>query len=188
MLAAAGVLLGAALMYGLRASITGGDEVRARELVISVLRTVPRSFLVLLTDETIVVSHQDRSSWLMGTRKGQSAIEVRIHWGVDLEKIVRSDIIVDGSRVRVRLPDPEVFDVVPDLDSWRYTGKRSGLHVIADSVRGTSLEHELLRDVQRTVGPSRPGWREPPKQDLLDRINHQTARLFEDAGLDVRFE
>lgn len=164
------------------------DEDQARETVLKVLQTLPRSFVVLQTQHTIVVSHRDRSSWLLGTSRGQSVMTIRIHAGVDLAKVTRSHIRVDGRDVRIRLPDPEVFDVVPDLDSWRYTGKRSGLQVVGDTVRGSSLEQRLMHDIQRAMRGYRTRKPDVDRDAMIARLNRQADDLFEGTGLSVRFD
>lgn len=163
------------------------DEDEVRDLVIHVLQTVPRSFLVLETHHTIVVAHRNRSSWLLGTRRGQSSINVRIHGGVDAKKVTPADIRVDGRNVRIRLPAPEVLDVAPDIASWRYTGKRSGLWVVGDAVRGTSLEEDLLKDIERGIRRYASNYRFD-RDTMIARINRQSSELFAGTGLSVLFE
>jgi hypothetical protein len=158
------------------------------ERVIQIIQNLPQSFLVLLTQETLVVSHRNHSSWLLGTKRGQSSITVRLHWGFDLEQITPADIMVSQNRVVIRAPDPRLFDVVPDLPTWRYTGKRSGLQIISDSLLGTSLEYELLADVQDTMRRYRTPTQSVDRQGMIQRLNDQSDQLFAGTGLHVRFE
>ena len=98
------LLLGLAIYFVYRTIVP--DEAEVRELVITVLQTVPRSFIVLETHQTVVVAHRNRGSWLMGTRRGQSSINVRIHGGVDLKKVSATDIRVDARDVRIQARIP----------------------------------------------------------------------------------
>ena len=182
----AALLLVAVLFFGSRYLAPAENE--TRELVISVLQTLPRSFLVLLTHETLAVTHRDRSTWLLGVRRGQSTLAIRIHWGVDLSKVKPGDIRVSGHHVTIRLPDPQILDVVPDLATWKFIGKRSGLHAAKDTIRGRSLESELLRDVQRAIPKYRSQDFHVQRLAIIDRLNRNTADLFADSGLSVKFE
>ena len=162
-------------------------DVDAREIVLGVLRTVPRSFLVVLTQETMAVNHRDDGNWLLGPRRGQSSILVRIHWGVDLGKIGRGDIEVAGNRVVVRLPEPEILDQVPDLDTWRYVGKRTPLQIILDGALGRSLEIELLMAIKGSLPRYGPDDYNARRAAIVDRLNHGVGDLFDGQGLDVEF-
>jgi len=163
-------------------------ETESRELVVHVLRSLPRFFLVLQSEESLVFSHCDRSTWLLGARRGQSVISVRVHWGVDLQKITQSDVSVANRDVRIRLPNPEILEIAPDMQTWRYTGKRSGLHLIADAARGTSLEQQLMRDGAVEIRQLRTNGFGLDKDVMLARVNRQAGKLFEGTGLNVRFE
>jgi hypothetical protein len=181
--------LAAALAAGVFLTMRfGPTDDEKREVVVKVLGTVPRSFLVVLTQESLVVTHRRGGNWYLGKRRGQSSMVVRVHWGVDLAKVGRTDIAVSGNRVVVRLPAPEILDQAPDLDTWRYVTKRSGLQVIRDAARGRSLERELLRDVQNAFPHYRPADFDVQRLAILDRLNRSAASLFAGTGLDVRFE
>lgn len=181
----AAALLGATWLISPR--FIGLDPDATRELVITVLQTIPKTFLVLETHETVIVAHRNRGCWLRGTRRGQSTITVKIHGGVDLKEVVSSDICVSGHDVRIRLPPVQVLDTAPDLASWHYTGKRSGLWIIGDAVRGRSLEGDLLKDVERGIRRHTENYRFD-RDAMVVRINRQADELFSGTGLSVRFE
>ena len=98
-----------------------------------------------------VTHHVDDRSWLWGTRQGMSDLNVRTYLGVDLAKLVPASIRVDDQHVVVYLPEPEVLDVVPDLASWKYVSKASGLQHLRDAVRGRSVRDELMALVQEAL-------------------------------------
>ena len=98
-----------------------------------------------------VTRHVDDRSWLWGTRQGMSDLNVRTYLGVDLAKLVPASIRVDDQHVVVYLPEPEVLDVVPDLASWKYVSKASGLQHLRDAVRGRSVRDELMALVQEAL-------------------------------------
>ena len=162
-------------------------DVDAREIVLGVLRTVPKSFLVALTQETMAVARRDDGNWLLGPRRGQSSILVRIHWGVDLGKIGRDDIEVAGNRVVVRLPEPEILDQVPDLDTWSFVGKRTPLQIIRDGALGRSLEIELLMGIKGSLPQYGPDDYNAQRAAIVARLNAQAGDLFRAMGLTVEF-
>ena len=178
--------LGAGAFLFMRYAGPTNDE--KRDTVVRVLKSIPRSFLVVITHETLVVSHRDGGNWILGPRRGQSSITVRVHWGINLEKIVRNDINVSGRRITVKLPDPEVFDQSPDLLTWQYVGKRSGLFIIWDALCGQSLERELLMDVQRALPQYSQADFDIQRLAILDRLNRNAASIFDGTGLVVRFD
>lgn len=159
-----------------------------RELVISILHTIPRSFLVVSTHESLAFSSEDSGNLLLGHRNGQAVINMRTHWGIDIARINAQDVQMDGHQVTVTIPVPEVLDSVPDLSSWRYVGKRSGLQALKDGVRGRSLEIDLLRNVHTAQLPLRESDAQTQRTAIVDRLNRDAAKLFDATGLSVTFK
>lgn len=159
----------------------------ARELTLRLLTTIPQSILILETEEHLALPVIESGNWLFGPRRGQASIRLRSHWGCDLRSISPSDVEVIGSKVRIRLPPPTLFDTAPDLSSWRYIGKRSGLRCIADLATGRSLESELLRIVARFPQESASRDVNVRRQAFVERLNHDTAEIFSGHKLAVEF-
>ena len=168
-----------------RSAAPSEDEMR--ELAIATLKTVPQSFLVLQTDEHLALPTVDGGGWLLGPRRGQASLMVRHHWGCDLQTVSPSDIEVAGSLVRIRLPDPTLFDVAADLATWRFFGRRSGLQFLGDLATGHSLETELLKLVPRAVPHPSPADVELRRTLFVERLNRAAAGLFNAKGLAVEF-
>lgn len=162
-------------------------DIDTREIVLGVLRTVPKSFLVVLTQETMAVSHQDDGDWLLGPHRGQASILVRIHWGVDLGKIGHEDIELAGSRVVVKLPEPEILDQVPDLNTWSFVGKRTPLQFFRDGALGRSLEIELLMGIKGSLPQYGPNDYNTQRAAIVGRLNHLAGELFKAKNLNVEF-
>lgn len=166
---------------------TGCTEDDARELTINLLRTIPKAFLILETDEQVALPVIDNGDWLLGPRRGQASIRLRSHWGCDLQSLSPADMEVSGSHVRIRLPAPALFDTAADLASWDFNGKRSGLQCIGDLAMGRSLESELLRIVHRAAPERSPGAAESRRAAFVHRLNREAAGLFRAKGLEVEF-
>jgi hypothetical protein len=159
-----------------------------RRIVLSLLRNVPTLFLATTRSEQLCVTQVDDSSWLWGTRKGMARLEVRTHLGVDLHKLSPDAIRVDGHNVVVRLPEPEVLDVVPDLSTWRYVSKASGLQHIRDAALGRSVHDELMALVQESLPRYRNATLYTDRATIADRLNREATNLFGPTGLTVKFE
>ena len=171
----------------LRHRSAGPSEDELRELAIATLKTIPRSFLVMQTEEQLALPSVDEGGWLLGPRRGQASVGVRCHWGCDLQTVSPADVEVAGSTVRIRLPSPAIFDTAADLASWRFFGKRSGLQFLGDLATGRSLESELLKLVPRAVPLPSPADVELRRAIFVERLNRATAGLFKVKGLTVEF-
>lgn len=159
-----------------------------RQIVLRILRNIPTLFLVTTRCDQLSVTHIEDSSWLWGTRQGMSRLDVRTHLGVDLAKIKPDSIKVNGQQVSVRLPEPEVLDVVPDLASWKYVSKASGLQHIRDTVRGRSVRNELMALVQESLPRYRNVTLYTDRAVIADHLNREVTNLFGPTGLTVHFE
>lgn len=162
-------------------------ESEVRELTIHLLKTVPKAFLVLETDEQVALPIVDNGNWLFGPRRGQASIRIRSHWGCDLQTITPDDVEVAGSKVRIRLPAPALFDTAADISSWCFTGRRSGFQFIGDIMAGRSLESELLQIVHSFQPQASPNAIEARRQTFVDRMNRTAAEMFSAKGLTVQF-
>ena len=171
----------------LRHRFAGSTEDEMRELALATLKSIPKTFLVLQTDEQLALPTVDGGDWLLGPRRGQASVMVRHHWGCDLQAVSPADVEVAGSLVRIRLPAPTLFDAAADLASWRFFGQRSGLQYIGDLASGRSLESELLRLVPRAVLVPSPEDIALRRALFVERLTRAAAGLFKAKGLTVEF-
>ena len=161
------------------------DEVR--ELTIRLLQSIPQACLILATDEQVALPVIDNGNWLFGPRRGQASVMLRSHWGLDLRAVTPGDVEVSGSKVRIRLHEPSLFDTAADLSSWHFTGRRSGLRFIGDILTGRSLESDLLQIVHSFQPQSSPSEIQVRRQAFVDRLNGGAAELFRSKRLSVEF-
>ncbi len=163
-----------------------GSSKDPRNVVIRILQDIPRSFVVLVTEEAFNDLSFDDSGFLLGTRHAQSSMIVRTHWGIDLKKITPGDVQIHGRHATVTIPDPEVLDVVPDLATWRIYTRRTGLQVIRELLANRTLHGDLLATAQPLLyqkPASTPGHR----ARAVARMNEEAGRLFPGTGFTVEF-
>ena len=159
-----------------------------RTLTISILRDLPKSFLVLESSEQLAVATINSSGWLLGPRIGQVAAKQVTYWGTDLTAVQPGDIEVAGRLVRVRLPLPTVLDVAVDLSTLQFFTKRSGLQILGDLAMGRSLESDLMAMVYRDAPTPSDDEIEERRLEFVARLNRDVAKLFESKGLTIQFE
>ena len=163
------------------------SERAIRTLTISVLRDLPKSFLVLESSEQLAVATINSGGWLLGPRIGQVVAKRNSYWGIDLTQIKPEQIEVDGTRVRVPLPAPSLLDVAVDLSTLQFFTKRSGLQLMGDLAMGRSLEHDLMAFVYRSQPEPTPDEIESRRLEFAARLNSDVAKLFESKGLMIEF-
>lgn len=188
MLKKAAIILVAAALTCAALFALSQTERAIRQIVISILRNASCLFLTTSRVEQLCVTHVDDSSWLWGTRQGMSRLDVRTYLGVDLQKLKSDAVRLDGQRITVHLPEPEVLDVVPDLASWKYVSKASGLQHLRDAVRGRSVRDELMALVQEALPRYRNATLYTDRATIADRLNRESTNLFGPTGLTVNFE
>lgn len=164
------------------------QEIDSRELVVQALRSIPRSFYVAITTESLAVSQDDSGTWILGVREGEGTIVVKTHYGFDLSKVDPSHVRVSGSRAIVTLPPTEIFDTSVDLATWHFVGKQSGLNLMADALSGRSLEARLLTSVRLPAQDDGAQASEVQRSMMLRRLNEHSRDLFRGTGLEVEFE
>lgn len=157
-----------------------------RNLTISILRDLPKSFLVLESSEQLAVATINSGGWILGPRVGQVVAKRTTYWGIDLTAVQSGDIEVDGNRVRVRLPAPCALDVAVDLSTLQFFTKRSGLQLLGD-LMGRSLEHDLMELVYRNQPEPTSEEIESRRLEFAARLNSDIAKLFEAKGLTIEF-
>ena len=163
------------------------SEAEVRELSLHLLQSIPQACLILATDEQVALPVIDNGNWLFGPRRGQASVRLRSHWGLDLRAVTPDDVEVSGSKVRICLPEPSLFDTAADLSSWHFTGRRSGLRFIGDILTGRSLESDLLSIVHSFQPQPSPDEIQARRTTFVDRLNHGAAGLFHAKRLNVEF-
>ena len=159
-----------------------------RAVTVSILQQIPRAWLVLQTDEELTVATIDGGNLLFGPRSGMASAVRRSHWGLNLEKVAGEDIVVSGREVRIKLPDPVVFDTMVDMESFRFLTRRSGFQALADAICGRSLMRELAEIACRTPPKYSREQIQARRSEFILRLNDQAKALFAAKDLDVRFE
>ena len=177
-----------ALSAALAVYLAGCSKRAIQNVTVSLLQQLPRSWLIMQTDEELTLASIDGGNLLFGPRSGMATAVRRTHWGLDLEQIVGEDIVVSGREVRVKLPDPAVFDTVVDMSTFRYMTRRSGIYAIADAFSGRSLLQELAEIACRTPPKFSPEQIQTRRTEFVRRLNEQAATLFAAKGLAVQFE
>lgn len=157
-------------------------------VVLQTLKALPASQLVVVTEEHLARISCDDSGFWLGRRSGHASIIVRFHWALNLERLMSSDLRVVGRHVTATLPPVERFDVVPDLSSLEFYGRKSGLSYIADALRVRTLRDDLFVATSRSLVDlrSRDGSQYRPR--VIQRLNQQASTLFAGTGLEVKFE
>lgn len=168
--------------------LAGCNKRATRAVVVSLLQQIPRSCLVMETAEELTLASVDGGSMLLGPRCGMAAAVRRSHWGIELSDIQLKDVVVSGREVRVKLPDPIVFDTAVDLASFRFLTRRSGLQAITDAVLGRSLFRELAEIACQTPPKYSLEQIQTRRTEFARRLNKQAAALFEAKDLRVKFE
>lgn len=168
--------------------LPGCSQRATRAVTVSILRQIPQAWLILQTDEELTVAEIRGGGWIMGPRSGMAMAVRRTHWGINLERISSEDIVVSKREVRVKLPDPAVFDTAVDMSTFRYMTRRSGFYAIADAFSGHSLMQELTDIACRTPPKFSPEQVRSRRVEFARRLNEQAAALFEAKGLHVQFE
>ena len=166
----------------------GCNKRATRAVTVSILQQIPRAWLVLQTDEELTVATIDGGNLLFGPRSGMATAVRRTHWGLDLETVVGENIVVSGREVRIKLPDPAVFDTSIDMGSFRYLTRRSGFHALGDVLWGRSLFSELAEIACQTPPKYTAEQIQARRSDFILRLNEQAKKLFEARDLHVQFE
>ena len=183
-------LLAALLISGCAAAVVYlvvRSDRTVRSLTISVLRDLPKSFLVLESTEQLAVATINSGGWILGPRTGQVVAKRTSYWGIDLTQIKPDQIEVDGTRVRVLLPAPGMLDVAVDLSTLQFFTKRSGLQLMGDLAMGRSLEHDLMALVYRSQPEPAPDEIESRRLEFVARLNRDVAEMFKGHNLTVEF-
>ena len=159
-----------------------------RSLTIEVLRSLPRAYLVMMTQREIAVATTDHGGIIFGPRIGHASANRQTHVGLDMEAVTPGDIEVLGSKVSIRIPSPTVLGSAIDYGTVNIFTKRSGFQLLRDLAAGRSIERELL-DLLSATPPELTGEDlRAQRQSFVDRLNHKAGEMFKAKGLSVTFK
>ena len=181
----AAIILGGCAALAIYLSARSDRAVRT--LTISILRDLPKSFLVLESNEQLAVATINSGGWILGPRVGQVVAKRTTYWGIDLTQVMPEHIEIDGAQVRVRLPSPSVLDVAVDLSTLQFYTKRSALQLLGDLAMGRSLENDLMAMVYRDAPMPSDDEVESRRLEFASRLNSDVAELFRGHDLSVEF-
>lgn len=156
--------------------------------VLTILRGAPVLFLATERLDHLLASRVHEGHWLTGFREGVATIPLHVYVGTDLGKLDHGQVRIQGTRVRVRIPEPEVLAIESDWNHLECFTRASGLHHVWDSVQGRSLREDLLRQVSVDVATYRASVRPLARDSVVDRLNRASTNLFKPHGLEVMFE
>jgi len=166
---------------------TPGGAYIDENTTLSILHSESMAFLMTRRMSTQVVVEHAEGDWL-GDWRGVLWATVRIHYGVDLQKVQAEDIRSDGDAFIVRLPEPEMLDFAMEPGSEGFLSKSTAIAKIQDllhngqrrkleqSLRDAALEFAARQDML------------PTREELVNQLNAAIAALNSPAGLKLRFE
>jgi len=162
-----------------------GNQVNEKT-AISLLRSEAMAFLVTRRLTTQVVVEHIESSWFADWR-GVLWATVRIHYGVDLQKIGMDDIRREGDVLIVTLPEPELLDFSLVPGSVGSLSKSTAIAKIEDIMKNGQrrLLEERLRD--QALEFARQHDQMPSREQIVQQLNAAAAPLM-GAGVELRFE
>jgi hypothetical protein len=159
-----------------------------RTRAIEILQREQLRFLV--TDRVVaqVVVESDGNSPALGRREGYLIAKVALYFGVDFGKLPKENVVRDGMRVVVTIPEPEELDFSVDLDSIRYLTKRSGLQAATDWLLDRDQKAELRAQL-KTAAHSYLRAEEllPTREDIVARLNEFRDVVGGSLGVEVSF-
>ncbi len=159
----------------------------ARE-VYNLLRSETMAFLVTERLTSQITVEVDESSLWLGSSRGSLTGIVRMYYGVDLQKLVPTNVRMEGGVCVVELPEPAVLDFAVDVSTLTFRTQRSILQVISDRLR----THDLRSSLQsRFRSASESFFKEqqllPDRAALCARLNEHAESWSGRVGVPVSF-
>ena len=158
---------------------------RTQRSALEVLSSEEILFLVTERVTTLVYVEITESNLLTGNREGFLIAPVRFYYGIDLDKLAADSIERSGDSLIVRLPAPEILELAPLTNEFRFFSKRSGILFIADIITGYDMEEDLvsLLDSTSRVQALELGLL-PSRDDLVRRLTGYAPILTEYIGVE----
>jgi hypothetical protein len=173
-------------VHALARSLFALRSVQTRAL--EILRREQLRFLV--TDRVVaqVVVESDGNSLGLGKREGYLIAKVALYFGVDFGKLPKGNVVRDGMKVVVTIPEPEELDFSVDLDSMRYLTKRSGLQVATDWLLDRDQKAELRSQLKEAARAYlRDEQLLPTRGEIVGRLNEFGGLVGGRLGVEVVF-
>jgi hypothetical protein len=173
-------------VHALARSLFALHNVQTRAL--EILRREQLRFLV--TDRVVaqVVVESDGNSPALGRREGYLIAKVALYFGVDFGKLPKGNVVRDGMKVLVTVPEPEELDFSVDLDSMRYLTKRSGLQVATDWLLDRDQQAELRSQLKESARSYlRAEELLPTRGEIVARLNEFRGVVGGSLGVEVVF-
>ena len=163
-------------------------EVKVQEHVtLSVLQNEALVFLVTRRTATQIVVEHEEASWL-GQWRGVLWATVRIHYGVDLEKIEEKDVRQEGNATLITLPEPQVLDFAIEPGSIGFLSKSTAASKIDDLLNNGQrrLLEGRLRECALEFAQKRGML--PARVELVQQLNQAVSLLAAEGTVRLRFE
>ena len=163
-------------------------EVKVQEHVtLSILQNEALVFLVTRRTATQIVVEHEESSWL-GQWRGVLWATVRIHYGVDLEKIEEKDVRQEGNATLITLPEPQVLDFAIEPGSIGFLSKSTAVSKIDDLLNNGQrrLLEGRLRECALEFAQKRGML--PARAELVQQLNQAVSLLAAEGTVRLRFE
>lgn len=107
------------LFFLLLLTACGTDDSPAKESEVFEVRSIGTLSTSEYTVGKIIKLDDKGDWWKWGDRKILISCKAKIKAGVNLNKIKDSDILVDGKRIEIQLPEPEIISFEMDPDQIR---------------------------------------------------------------------
>ncbi len=155
---------------------------------LTVLKSEAMSFLVTRRTTTQLVVEHDESS-IFGGWDGVYWVTVRWNWGVDLSKLTEKDLRREGDKIVCRLPEPELLEFTPLLDTEGFYSRSSLLPKIKELFHG-GQQRATLRALlmQKAMKFADDEHLRPTRRQIADQLNGNSSFIKKAAGADVVFE
>ncbi|MEM6325821.1 MAG: DUF4230 domain-containing protein [Bacteroidota bacterium] len=125
-------------------------EEEVQQTVLSTIQSEAREeFLVTGRLRSSLSSSSTRRRWVrvLNLTIGETTVRVDLPgtmtYGLPLDALTARDVSLDGETVTVRLPDPEVFAVEPELEDARVDVQSAGLNRLSPEQAERTVQHAL---------------------------------------------
>jgi hypothetical protein len=164
-----------------------GTQVNEK-VTLSVLKSEAMSFLVTRRTTTqLVVEHSESN--LFGEWDGVYWVTVRWNWGVDLTKLSEKDLRREGDKIICRLPEPELLEFTPLLDSEGFFSRSTFVPKIKE-IFNNGQQRATLRAllIKKATKFADEQHLRPSRRQIADQLNSSSSFIKKAAGAEVVFE
>lgn len=160
----------------------------SEKATLSVLKSEAMSFLVTRRVTTqLVVEHNE--SGIFGGWDGVYWVTVRWNWGVDLSKLTEKDLHREGDKIVCRLPEPELLEFSPLLETEGYYSRSSLVFKIKEMIKSGQQRATLRALLQKKAEKfAQDSGLRPTRKQIADQLNSSNSFIKKAAGVEVVFE